>query len=192
MDENASVLIVEDERDVAETFRAALDSDYAVYVALSGREAIDVLESKDVDVVLLDRWMPGLSGDDVLEWIEDREIDCQVAMVTAVDPDFDILTMGFDEYLLKPVSEEDLRRTVENLLDRTDLSEKRREYAALRAKQTALEAEKNDHELASNDQYDQLRSRIETLERALDDADQSLADNTTFVSMIEDIDEGDK
>lgn len=190
MDENASVLVVEDERDVAETFRAALDSDYAVYVALSGREAIDVLESKDVDVVLLDRWMPGLSGDDVLEWIEDREIDCQVAMVTAVDPDFDILTMGFDEYLLKPVSEEDLRRTVENLLDRTDLSEKRREYAALRAKQTALEAEKNDHELANNDQYDQLRSRIETLERALDDADQSLADNTTFVSMIEDIDEG--
>ncbi len=45
-----------------------------------------------------------MSGDEVLDTIAERGIDPAVVMVTAVDPDFDIVEMPFDEYLTKPVT----------------------------------------------------------------------------------------
>jgi len=63
-----------------------------------------------VDVVLLDRMMPGMSGQEVLAAIRERGLDCRVAMVTAVDADFDVIEMGFDEYLGKPRTETNSKR----------------------------------------------------------------------------------
>ncbi|MFB6373664.1 MAG: tetratricopeptide repeat protein, partial [Bradymonadaceae bacterium] len=56
--------------------------------------------------------------DRVLEEVRERGLDTRVAMVTAVDPDLDILKLDFDEYVTKPLSEEDLQETVEQLLTR--------------------------------------------------------------------------
>jgi len=112
------VLIVEDEPYVAETYRLWLREDYEVEMAHDGDEGLSKLDA-DVDVVLLDRMMPGLSGDEVLEQIRERDLDCRVSMVTAVEPDFDILEMGFDAYLLETYQERGTHETVENLLDRS-------------------------------------------------------------------------
>jgi DNA-binding response OmpR family regulator len=137
------VLIVEDEPDVAETYRLWLDADYVVRMAHSGDEGLDELD-ESVDVVLLDRMMPGLSGDEVLERIRDRELDCRVAMVTAVEPDFDILEMGFDAYLCKPIKSDQLHETVENLIGRSEYDDLLQEYYSLVEKQATLEAAKSD------------------------------------------------
>jgi len=100
------VLVVEDEPDLADLYAAWLGDEYRVRTAYGGQEALDELDEADdeVDAILLDRRMPGLSGDEVLAAVRERGIDCRVAMVTAVEPDFDILKMGFDDYLVKPVT----------------------------------------------------------------------------------------
>jgi len=184
-----SVMIVEDEEDVADMFRMWLEDDYDVTVALSGADALETLDGEDVDVVLLDRLMPGLSGDEVLERIVEEGFGCRVAMVTAVEPDFDIVEMGFDEYITKPSSPKELRSTVEELLERRKRSRQLQEYASLRVKQSALRTEKDYDELEDSEEYAGLLSRIQKLEMSLDDLNEDMSD-TDFRTAIRDIEKG--
>jgi DNA-binding response OmpR family regulator len=165
--EPATVLVVDDERDVADAYAAQLEGDYIVSTAYSGREALDTLDAS-IDVVLLDRRMPGISGDEVLEHIRDRRLNCRVAMVTAVDPDFDIIEMPFDDYVIKPVSRDDLFDTIERLLTCSDYASQLQEYYSLTAKHAALAANKPEAELAENDQFQGLEDRLDDLRENLD------------------------
>jgi len=113
-----------------------------------------------VEVVLLDRRMPGLSGDEVLEQIRDQGYDSRVVMVTAVDPDFDIIEMGFDDYLVKPVSKDELVDMVDDVADRSDYESDIQEYYALVSKKALLESEKADRELTNNEEYQDLTDRV--------------------------------
>jgi DNA-binding response OmpR family regulator len=114
--------------------------------------------------------MPGMSGDEVLAHIREQGYDCRVAMVTAVDPDFDILDMGFDEYVVKPVSRDDLYDTVEQLLTYSTYDDTFQEYFSLVSKRAALEASKSRSALETNEEYQELTEEIEALEANLDDA----------------------
>ena len=139
-DDRPTILIVEDEPDVAETYELWLASDYDTRVAANGEEALDEID-ETTDVVLLDRMMPRMSGDEVLEEIRERGFECSVAMVTAVDPDFEIIEMGFDDYLTKPPTREELVGAVEDMLSRTEYADDVREYRSLLSTRAALEAE---------------------------------------------------
>lgn len=189
-DTQVQVLVVEDEKDVADMFRRWLEEDYTVSVALSGSEALETLEQDDIDIVLLDRLMPGLSGDEVLERIEEKGYECRVAMVTAVEPDFDIVEMGFDEYITKPSSPEELKTTVEVLLERRKRSRQLQEYASLRVKQAALGLEKGEKELEESEEYETLISRIEKLENSLEELNEDMTESD-FLTAVRDIDNGD-
>ena len=149
------VLVVEDEPDLADLYAAWLGDEYRVRTAYGGNEALDVLDEAgdDVDALLLDRRMPGLSGDEVLDAVTDRGIECRVAMVTAVEPDFDIIEMGFDDYLVKPVTSDTLRDTDKTLLTRNDYDAGVQDLFSLTSKKAMLEAEKSASELADNEEY---------------------------------------
>lgn len=162
------VLVVEDEPDLADLYATWLDDDYDVRVAYGGREALDALDDA-VDVVLLDRRMPDLSGDEVLVALRERDIDCRVAMVTAVEPDFDIIEMGFDAYLVKPVLRDDLRETVGRLLTRGTYDAQVRELFSLASKRAALMTQKDPAELAENEAYQELDRRFDELRDELDE-----------------------
>jgi len=177
------VLIVEDEPDVADTYRLWLETEYHVRMAADGDEGLDLLDDS-VDVVLLDRMMPGLSGDEVLSQIREQSLDCRVAMVTAVEPDFDILEMGFDAYLSKPVKSEQLRRTVENLLERSEYDALLQEYYALVEKQATLESTKSRAELDHSDEYGQLRDDIDELRNELGETLGGIEDDDDFITTI--------
>jgi DNA-binding response OmpR family regulator len=177
------VLIVEDEPDVAETYKLWLQSNYEVRMAQNGDEGLELLDA-DVDVVLLDRMMPGLSGDEVLDEIRERDLGCRVAMVTAVEPDFDILEMGFDAYLSKPIRSEQLRDTVENLLDRSEYDSMLQEYYALVEKQATLEATKSSAELAESEEYKELNEQIEEMKGGLDDTLGGIEDDDDFIATL--------
>jgi DNA-binding response OmpR family regulator len=177
------VLIVEDEPDVAETYYFWLEADYEVRIAEDGDEGLDKLDA-DVDVVLLDRMMPGLSGDEVLEHIREQELGCRVSMVTAVEPDFDILEMGFDAYLSKPIRREELEETVTTLLERSTYDSLLQEYYALVEKQATLEATKSSAELAESEEYEALADEVAELREDLTGALGGIEDDEDFIATL--------
>ncbi|WP_049985377.1 bacterio-opsin activator domain-containing protein [Halobellus rufus] len=159
--EEPVVLVVDDDRDLADTCEYWLRDDYEVRVAYGGREALDRLDD-EVDVVLLDRRMPDLSGDEVLEEIDERGFDCRIAMMTAVEPDTDIVEMPFDEYLVKPVDEAGVRDAVEELLVRSEFDDRVREYFALASTEAVLD-DRNIDELRDPEALDELTERVREL-----------------------------
>jgi DNA-binding response OmpR family regulator len=180
-DRDPVVLIVEDEPDVAETYRLWLQDNYEVRVAQDGDEGLEKLD-EGVDVVLLDRMMPGLSGDEVLERIREEGLGCRVAMVTAVEPDFDILEMGFDAYLSKPTGSDQLKETVTNLLERSEYDDLLQEYYSLVEKQATLEATKSRVELNDSEEYERLKGEIESLRGDLSETLNGIEDDEDFIA----------
>lgn len=164
---NAVILIVEDNRDLADLYAAWLSDSYAVKTAYDGEDALEQLDAS-VDIVLLDRRMPGFAGDEVLGTIRERGFDCQVALVTSVEFDYDSLALGFDDYLQKPATKSSLRILVESLCIRMDYSDKLREYFALVSKRVALQAGKDAEELAARPEVHELDDRIASLGREVD------------------------
>lgn len=156
-----TVLVVDDEPDVVSMYAAWLQDEYDVLEAEDGESALEVFEEHDVDVVLLDRRMPDMRGDEVLEELRSRDVDCRVAVVTAVEPDFDIIDMGFDDYLTKPVSKDEVHETVESLLQRDEYGRKTQEQFSLMTKKIALEESKPEHELQENEEYQELVDRLQ-------------------------------
>lgn len=183
-----TVLLVEDEPAVADSFELMLRDQYRVWKAFSGEQALDKI-SDEVDVVLLDRMMPSMPGDEVLEEIRDRRIDCRVAMVTAVDPGFDTIEMGFDDYVTKPPTKAELRQTVEDLLTRSSYDADVREYHSLLSKRAMLQTEKSESELAVSEEYAELETQIDVVESELEESTDRLLDDAEFVGALRDLTE---
>jgi DNA-binding response OmpR family regulator len=158
-----TVLIVEDETQLTDQYAQALGAEYSVVTAYSGAEALEVAD-ESVDAVLLDRRMPGLSGDEVLDRLRDRGRDYPVAMLTAVRPDWGIVEMGFDDYLLKPVDIQGLYDAIDRLEALGGIDRETREYIRQNIKQASLEGQKDDSELASSAEFAALKSDV--LERS--------------------------
>jgi len=183
---DTKVLVVEDERDLADTYALWLGEVYDVELAYSGAAALEAVD-ETVDVVLLDRRMPGTSGDEVLERIRAAEHTCRVAMITAVQPDFDIVEMGFDDYLVKPVFGDALRDMVERLVRRSAYDETAREYFALVSKRAALVAHRTDLERQTSEEFAALEARIGEVEATLDETVSSM-DAADFAALFRDVD----
>lgn len=162
------VLIVEDEPEVAQLYRGYLTGEYDVTVANTGQAALDAVDT-DTDAVLLDRRLPDTSGADVLREIRDRGLDCRVAMVTAVEPDVDIVEMGFDLYLVKPATRDDIQSAVKRLGTRAQYDDTLQRTASLVTKRAVLEAERTPAELRSSSEYETLLADIDDLQSDLDD-----------------------
>jgi len=165
-DEAATVLVVDDNRAIADTYAAFLRDEYTVRTAYGGQEALAAVDAT-VDVVLLDRRMPDVSGDEVLAAIRSRALDPRVVMLTAVDPDFDIVDMPFDAYVVKPVDRGDVVSVVEEMCRRASYDDEFRRFLSLASKRAALEREKDDAELADSDEYDRIEEHLAALRERL-------------------------
>jgi len=165
-DERATVLVVDDEQEVADVYALKLGKKYDTRTAYGGEDALAKVE--DVDVVLLDRRMPDIAGDDVLDEIRARGLDTRIIMITAVDPDFDILEMSFDDYLCKPVDGDDLLDAVEQQVTARTYDTQLNEYLEITSKLALLEAEKTPQELDENEEVERLREQAERLEAEMD------------------------
>ena len=159
----ADVLVVEDDRSLADLYAEWLEGSYNVETAYDGTEALERLD-ETVDVVLLDRMMPGLSGGDVLEGVRDADVDPRVVMVSAVTPDLDIVQMGFDAYLEKPIEAASLHETVDQMLTRAEYDEKLQKLFSLIERQETLEAVKKTESLEASEEYRSLTERLEAVQ----------------------------
>lgn len=182
-DPYSTVLVVDNDPRLANMHASWLEDDYHVERAYDGEDALRKL-TEDVDVVLLDRRMPGLSGDEVLARIREWRLDCRVVMLTAVEPDFDIVEMGFDAYIVKPGIKEEVKTVIADVLERDVYDEPVQEYMAVAAKERMLRAEKSAGELAESDEYARLQERLERLEAEIDDVETDDAATRAVRSML--------
>jgi DNA-binding NtrC family response regulator len=106
------VLIVDDEPGVRESLRMVLKGDYEAVAASSGPEALELLQTQAVDVVLLDIVMPGMDGMRALEEIRTRWPALPVIMLTAtktVKTAVGAMKLGAFDYVTKPFDVDELR-----------------------------------------------------------------------------------
>lgn len=82
MDSRASLLIVDDERGPTESLRMVFKSEYEVFTAPGGQEALEILHARPIDVVTLDLRMPGMPGIEVMEQIKRHDPDIEIIVVT--------------------------------------------------------------------------------------------------------------
>lgn len=121
MQEAATVLVADDDNDIAELMRDYLEADgHAVVIANDGGAAVDALARHQVSCVLLDVMMPELSGFDVLRRIRETT-DVPVLMLTALGSDSDRLRgfgLGADDYIVKSASPSEVVARVRAVLRR--------------------------------------------------------------------------
>jgi DNA-binding response OmpR family regulator len=182
--EEVTVLVVDDERDIADLYSTWMEGEYDVRTAYGAEEALEEAD-EDVNVVFLDRQMPEMNGDEVLEVLRSRDLECRVVMVTAVDPDFDIVDMPFDDYLTKPVMLDDLRGAVDRMLSRENYDERMQEFFSLASKKATLEAEKDHVELQNNKEYEELETEVEELREEADESVSDLSDAEDFETLFQ-------
>jgi DNA-binding response OmpR family regulator len=160
--DNVTVLVADDEPKVADLYAQYLDTAFDVQTAYSGTETLELVDEA-VDVILLDRQMPDRSGDDVLDELREGGYDCQVVMVTALDPTMDVVDMPFDDYVVKPASKDDLIEVVETQLVRASYDTRFQEYLRLKSKIDVLREEMDPEELAESDRFEMLTVLAESL-----------------------------
>ena len=175
--EQKTILIVDDERVVAESYELYLQDEYETRIETNGGAALCELNPNDreIDLILLDRRMPGMSGDVVAEHVDDYELDYQVIMVSAVDPTVDIITLPCDGYLSKPVSEEEVVGAVEKALLVDDYQELIKEYNAVAEKYDILSDEFRSSDVPKG--LGSLEERKEELEAEIEEVSEQLTDS---------------
>lgn len=161
-DDEPAVLIVDDETGLADLYEVWLSDSYTVTTVYGGEEALKLLDDS-VDVVFLDRRMPDLSGDEVLSRIHENGFDVRVVLISAAGPDFDLLDVPFDGYLVKSADTDDLQDAVERMMDRAAYDESTQRLARLLSTKLVLEEHKHPSELRSHDGYHELLNQITTL-----------------------------
>jgi len=127
-----TILAIDDEESIRQSYRMILSKDYHVELAPGGAEGIEYLEKHHVDLVLLDLTMPGMSGEEVLHELRERGNQTPILVVTAlnsINTAVGAIKLGARDYIQKPFDVEELQINI-----RTTLAEERerQELTALR------------------------------------------------------------
>jgi DNA-binding response OmpR family regulator len=119
-----SILVVDDQPDLVENIKLTLEAaDYAVLTAADGIEALEVLPSQQIDLILADIAMPRMNGYQLYERVRGNPqwVTIPFIFLTARALDSDIRygkELGADDYLTKPIQPEDLLAAVQGRLRR--------------------------------------------------------------------------
>jgi len=111
------VLLVDDEKDFVDTLSERLKiRDLDVSVSYTGKDALEIIKNDDIDVIVLDVMMPEMTGSQALKIIKDIKPLTQVIMLTGaatVETAIEGMKSGAFDYLLKPISTEDLVKKIQ-------------------------------------------------------------------------------
>lgn len=120
--DNISILVVDDEAKIVEVVKSYLEkSGYKVYVAYSGRQAIEQFEKVKPSLVVLDLMLPDIMGEEICKTIRSKS-RVPIIMLTAKAEEENILkglNIGADDYITKPFSPRQLVARVGAVLRRT-------------------------------------------------------------------------
>ena len=117
------ILVVEDNPNARKLMEAVLKQNgYEPLLAADGIEALEVLDNKHVDLIVLDVMMPRMDGYEFTETLRSSGCDLPILMVTAKEKPADKrkgFIIGTDDYMVKPVDEEEMILRIAALLRRS-------------------------------------------------------------------------
>ena len=118
-----NILIVDDEPKIVELISAYLEKEnFHVFTAFDGKEALEIFNNNEIDLIVLDLMLPGLSGEEVCIEIRKRS-DVPIIMLTAKAQEYETLNgfnIGSDDYVTKPFSPKILLARIKAILNRTE------------------------------------------------------------------------
>lgn len=119
------ILIIDDEPIIRQSLEMALESSgYEVLSTQTGEEGLEVFEKEAPDLVLLDHWLPGINGDQVLMRIRERSPEIPVIIMTAqgsIELAVNLMKIGAFDFLVKPFDLSKVEETIERGLERIKL-----------------------------------------------------------------------
>jgi two-component system, NtrC family, response regulator AtoC len=119
------ILVIDDEPILRDSLEIALKaSGYEVTTAKTGEEGLNLFKKENPDLVLLDHWLPGINGDDVLRQINERDSEIPVIIMTAqgsIDLAVNSMKMGAFDFLVKPFDLDQIETLVKKGVDRVRL-----------------------------------------------------------------------
>jgi response regulator RpfG family c-di-GMP phosphodiesterase len=119
--EKIKVLYVDDEEHNLMSFKATFRIKYKVFTAISGEEAIKIMDTEPIDVIITDQRMPNMTGVQFLESILDKHPDPMRILLTGyadLNAVIDAVNKGkIFHYLTKPWNEEELDMTIQRAYD---------------------------------------------------------------------------
>lgn len=117
-----TILVVEDEPTIAAFIEKGLKLEgFAIQIVTDGEMALDMIESNDYDLVILDLMIPKMSGEEVITSVREQNIATPILVLTAktmIDDKVTALDNGADDYLTKPFSFEELLARIRALTRR--------------------------------------------------------------------------
>jgi DNA-binding NtrC family response regulator len=123
--EKTRILIVDDSPDTLEVLKRNLESaGYLVFAAPGAVEAIKIIESSPIDLIITDLKMPEIDGLSLIRHIQENYKDIGVMMITgypSIEGAVEAVKLGAEEYLSKPFTDEELLSAVRRVLDKLDL-----------------------------------------------------------------------
>ena len=124
MKKKSSILVVDDEPGVRESFSMVLKDDYHVLLAGTGQEATDIFKKNSVDLILLDILLPDTKGLELLEKFVETDPNTEIIMVTAVNEiqsAVQAIKLGAYEYIIKPFVVDDVLTVIRRALEKQTL-----------------------------------------------------------------------
>ncbi len=105
------ILLVDDEKKITEVIKAYLDKEgYDTFIAYDGQKALELFNQEDFDLVILDRMLPDISGEEICTKIRETSL-VHIIMLTAKTEDEDKIdgfNLGCDDYICKPFNVKEL------------------------------------------------------------------------------------
>ncbi|GAA0100495.1 response regulator transcription factor [Paraclostridium bifermentans] len=120
-----NILLIDDEKKICEFVKAYLDKEgYKTDVAYNGNDAINYLDNNQYDIVLLDRMLPDISGEEICNYIRNncKLINVSIIMLSAKTEDDDRIEgfeLGCDDYICKPFNVKELILRIKAVLKRS-------------------------------------------------------------------------
>lgn len=125
-----NILIVDDDKNTRKLMCAVLEAEhYNVFTAENGEDALEVMDKQHIDLVILDIMMPVMDGYDFTKTLRQANNNLPVLMVSAKQLPADRkqgFIVGIDDYMTKPVDEEELLLHVKALLRRAQIATERK------------------------------------------------------------------
>ncbi len=124
------ILIVEDNRNLQKLYSAILKSNgYSTFTADNGQDALGVLEAQHIDLMIVDVMMPVMDGYELTETLRSSGSEIPIIMITAKGAQEDKragFLVGIDDYMTKPVDEEEMLLRIKALLRRSKIVAERK------------------------------------------------------------------